>query len=519
VTVAQDQLQVFVSYSRDDNLPPPGFADRKGFVEFLQNYLNYKFRSSGPLRPAIWRDTDNIADGEPFPQRLKDELDRSAFLLVVLSQNWLNSKYCLQELEYFCACRKARDEPANERIVIVEKYPVDLKDRPAQLPTAVGYKFYRLTDRPVLPIDEFFSRGEAGSDYWTVFDSLFAYLQRAVARMTNGKPPAAPPTNGRTVFVAKPATDMHEEYIRLVAELTGKGYAVVPPRMDEFPHDGSAQSFVDTALAKAELSIHLLGESAGWKPENSDEIVKLQLARAAARTEIRAASPGATANPPFHRIIWVPKVFTRDPRAAGETVQRDPYDVLGRFGADCNGDRVYGDDFSSFRETLVSYLDRLKRPSAPVPDDAATPPPGKYAGKIYVLHHENDRELARRLRKALSEYKVEAILPVRDGDEVQRDSLNMDFMRGCDGVVICWGSTTECWTRTQARQFDNWRQLGRSQAWEPRGILLGPPPASFKNEFQEDPLPSEIDTVVVINDLQSIPPDELRKLIPRRPPA
>lgn len=95
----------------------------------------------------------------------------------------------------------------------------------------------------------------------------------------------------------------------------------------------------------------------------------------------------------------------------------------------------------------------------------------------------------------------------------------MDFMRGCDGVVICWGSTTECWTRTQARQFDNWRQLGRSQAWEPRGILLGPPPASFKNEFQEDPLPSEIDTVVVINDLQSIPPDELRKLIPRRPPA
>lgn len=510
----ESPVQVFISYARDDNDPPPGLPGRQGFVAFLQDYLNHKFKNSGPLRPKIWRDEDQIADGEEFPQKLRDELENSAFLLVVLSPNWLNSDNCRGELEYFRTCRERRNEPINERIIVVEKYPVE---RPAGLPTAVGYKFYRPTDREVRRFDEFFDRGEPvnqyANEYWTVADDLFAFLLTVVTRNAKDRPPAVP-RNGRAVFVAKPAADMREQYNRLVFELTGKGYTVVPDRTVEIPDDGSAAAFIDAELAKAELSIHLLGESSGWN------IVNLQLACAAARVPSHPANGGGTANPPFQRIVWAPKVFQKDPRPGGETLQRDPHDVLLRFSKiECNEDKIFGEDFSTFRESLVSYLDGLKRPSAPLPDDDIDASPGKYRGKIYVLHDEPDRDLARRLRRALSEFNVEGVLPLRDGDEVERRSKNISAMRACDGVVVCWGTTTEQWAITQARDFENWRTHGREQNWEPRGIVVGPPPGEYKREFQEDGPPSEVNTVVWVQDLEAMPSDELRKLVPRRPPA
>ena len=506
-------VQIFVSYAWDDNDSPPGFAADKGFVEYLQECLKRKFKSAGPFRPNLWRDEDNIPDGEPFPDRLKTELDKSALLLIVFSPNWINSEHCREELEYFKNSCQRRGLPVDKRIVLVEKMPVDLGDRPPELQNRIGYKFYNLTERPVRPIEEFFGNSGPTSQFWSVSDDLFVFMSDSAKRTVDEKPAAAP-TNGRTVYVARAATDMFEEYIRLVAELTNKGYDVVPKREDNLPNDSSIQALIDAELAKAEASIHLVGENAGWKPEGFDEIVKLQLDRAAARVS------AGSADPTFRRIIWAPKTFVRDPRAGGETLSRDSFEVLRRFTAECGNDKVLGDDFASFRETLVSHLDRVRQKAFAQPaDDAAGGPGGQYKGKIFVLHDENDREFARHLRKALSEHNVEAVLPVRDDDEVKRNALNDDFMRSCDGVVICWGSATETWTRAQARRFDMWRELGRQQVWEPRGVVLGPPPGTYKVEFQEDGPPSEIDAIVVVDDLQAIPPNELRKLIPRRPPA
>lgn len=510
-----DAVQIFISYARDDNEPPPGIPGAKGFVEFLHEQLKYKFKTSGPLRPALWRDTDNIADGEPFPSRLEQELDKSSLLLVVLSPNWMDREFCRRELEYFRECRERCGEPIDERIVVVEKIPVDLSSRPVGIRNQVGYRFYRQTGRPVRPIEEYFDHGEPIANlYWPVFGELFAHLLAACARL-GGSRPSPSPTNGRTVFVAKTASDMFDEYIRVVAELTAKGYEVVPKRASEIPRDASAASFIDAELAKAEASVHLLGDSAGWKPEGLDEIVKLQLARAAAR--VGTANAAGAANRPFRRIVWAPKVFRSGGRPDSEAVRRDPQDVLSRFAADCPDDIVFGDDLGNFRDFLVSHLDKQKTPLAPAdePGELSAAP----RGRVLVLHHENDRELARGLRKALMKLNVEAVFPARDGDEVERKNFDKAMLKSCDAIVICWGATSETWTRAQASQLENWRALGRSQAWRPRSVVLGPPPGSFKAEFKEDGPPGDIDEVVVVDDLQAIPPDEIRKLIPRRPPA
>ena len=110
--------------------------------------------------------------------------------------------------------------------------------------------------------------------------------------------PPQPRPQSRSVFVAKPGGDMHESYIRIVAELTKKGYNVIPSRTTEIPSDGTAASFIAAQLAKCEASVHLIGESTGWHPEGQEGIVKLQVL---ARRQTRDCS-GAV--PPFRRLIW-----------------------------------------------------------------------------------------------------------------------------------------------------------------------------------------------------------------------
>ncbi|MGD0023146.1 MAG: toll/interleukin-1 receptor domain-containing protein [Xanthobacteraceae bacterium] len=512
-----NSAQIFISYARDDNEPPPDISGAKGFVEFLQDQLVYQFRISGPLRPVFWRDTQQISNGEPFPARLEEALRKSSLLLIVLSPNWMASAYCQQELEYFKECRRRANEPIEERIILVEKNPVQKESRPSGIEHQVGFKFYQKSESQVRSELEFFDRGKPLDNFWSPFYDLFARFRVASERLTPGE--SLPPAPiGRTIYVAKPASDMFDDYIRVVAELTKKGYNVVPSRSADIPADGSALSFIDAELAKAEVAVHLIGESAGWKPEGLDEIVKLQLARSAAKTDVRGARDAA-AKSPFRRIIWAPKVFQRDGRSGGGTLTRDPQEVLARFGAECATDKVFGDDFGNFRDSMVRCLDQWKPKLAPPVEELDNVPAVTSSSKVFVLHDAKDAALARGLKKALRQHNVEAVFPARDDDEVQRKNFDREMMKKCDSVAICWGSTTETWTRAQASLLEDWRAFGRSQNWEPRSIVLGPPPGTFKAEFKEDGPPSEIDEVVVVDDVQAIPPDEVRKLIPRRAPA
>src|SRR5262245_59710016 len=92
---------IFISYARDDDLPPPDKPDRKGFVTFLDDAVRYEFKELGPERPKIWRDTKRIADGDQFTPEIEEALKSASILLVVLSPNWMASPWCRRELDAF----------------------------------------------------------------------------------------------------------------------------------------------------------------------------------------------------------------------------------------------------------------------------------------------------------------------------------------------------------------------------------------------------------------------------------
>ncbi|MGA8583173.1 MAG: toll/interleukin-1 receptor domain-containing protein [Roseiarcus sp.] len=167
------------------------------------------------------------------------------------------------------------------------------------------------------------------------------------------------PKSGRVVFLAQPARDMEQAYMRLATEFRGRGYGVAPDPRSGIFNGRAAEQFVDQALNGAEFSVHLIGAE-----ETPDRIVAMQLARARDRA---GAAKAAGATMLFRRMIWAPRIF----QAGGAVVERDPLHVLDRFDQQIATDKIEGGIIGNFIEYLFQYLAE----AAPLPTARKRAPP------------------------------------------------------------------------------------------------------------------------------------------------
>ena len=86
-----DEIGIFVSYAHDDDLQLSASKDKKGFVTFFCEMLRAKLRDLGATRARIWLDRQRISDGDQFEGMIDDGLRKAHLLVVVMSNNWLES--------------------------------------------------------------------------------------------------------------------------------------------------------------------------------------------------------------------------------------------------------------------------------------------------------------------------------------------------------------------------------------------------------------------------------------------
>jgi hypothetical protein len=297
--------------------------------------------------------------------------------------------------------------------------------------------------------------------------------------------------NGRTVFLAKPASDMKAAYVRLVTELQGKGFTVAPDPSADMPSDRSAEPFLTDALSSAEVFVHLVGDNGGFAPEGLADIVTLQLALARVKAAQTEGAPGQKLT---RRIVWAPKILDGGGAApAGPAVERDPLKALERFDQQIATDKIDGDILSKFIEFLFQYLTE----TAPKPVVTAA------AGNkldLYLSYHSADEDYAGAVAQALLESSVKPRIPVADSDADAR-RYNSDLLAKCDAVTLCWGNASEVWVRSEADRLSDWQTLGRKEQFAFRGLIAGPPPASHKKKntlsliFQDGEFDKVIDLV------------------------
>lgn len=134
---AEWQHDVFVSYARVDDQPLPGARDGWvcQLVDALKVLLAQQLGRAELL--AVWRDLQ-LPGNEPLPTAIFGAVQRSATLLVVLSEGYLASDWCQGEYEAFLALAGAN----TRRVFMVERMPIDRSRRPRPLDDLIGYPFW-----------------------------------------------------------------------------------------------------------------------------------------------------------------------------------------------------------------------------------------------------------------------------------------------------------------------------------------------------------------------------------------
>jgi hypothetical protein len=107
------EYDVFVSYAHADNQRPEGSQAKYGWVTTLAHNL-----SVGPnvAKKRIFID-HQLKPGDPFNDDLRDKVAHSATLLILLSQNYIDSEWCGTELDHFI--KTHTDDPTKPRNVFV----------------------------------------------------------------------------------------------------------------------------------------------------------------------------------------------------------------------------------------------------------------------------------------------------------------------------------------------------------------------------------------------------------------
>jgi hypothetical protein len=483
---ASDGREVFISYRRLDNDPPPDDPnDRNGFVDYLLRQVKYDLVQLGVSNAIFWQDRSKIAPADDFNDEISNALNKADLFVAILSPNYITSDWCKQELGVMKSRVEELDPPAGKgRIFRVDKHKVSEDEVPEPLRRIESVRFYR-EDRYADSVDDYFWRGKVRfiPEYEDAVKTLALGIRKRLKELgkdqsqIDARVDRAPPeprvdndcsSNGRVVFVATPAGDMVPYYRSLVTELRGVGYCVTPDPDKEFGRLGEeVRSAVVKALAEAEASIHLLGTRTGGRPDGLDmDLVPMQLAAAAEEAKKKAG---------FERLIWAPTVPPAGTCAGAQIGRRDPLEVLDQFGQRLlDADQIVGITASGFNEFVLQRLGKKHSDSS---SDRKI---------VYIRALGRNRKSAVKVAEELKRVGFDPILnpqPPVAKDELAR--VEQELFGRAQHVIICWGS------QRQAKILDEIGEItairsSKKPAQPTRGkliLLVNSPPTAPKAEL------------------------------------
>ena len=296
------EREVFVSYAHADNGIALGSSTQFGWVTALVSNLN-----EGPnvLRKRFFID-HQLRPGDAFSDDLLTRIEQSSLLVLLLSQNYVESAWCGKELEHFIRTH-ANDPDKPAGVYVVELLPYE---RLINIPQSIQRIRKRLVSskfwhQPPNSSAHFLAgypsptqSGPAGDvHYWSVLNDLRGALDerlrslRAEGSTPVNLPPApsdeprlvAPVSKAHvgTVLLADTTDDLEAQRTAVRLALEPEGIVVLPvgDYVGLLPQEFDAAFAAD--LAQADLFVQLLSPTVGRKGKGFEApLPQLQFQRA-----------------------------------------------------------------------------------------------------------------------------------------------------------------------------------------------------------------------------------------------
>jgi hypothetical protein len=462
------ESDAFISYAHLDNVEL--IEGHKGWVSNLHRALEVRVAQLLGKQPQIWRDP-KLQGNDFFAEALVDKLRRVAILVPVVSPRYVKSEWTRKELSAFCqAAEKQGGIRFHDKVRVfkVLKTPVPLDTHPPELRSLLGYEFFKIDPETgrVRELDEIFGP-EAQRDFWLKLDDLahdICYLLEIFEHPDTA--PSSQPV-GQGIFLAETTGDLREQRETLRRDLQQHGYVVFPTR--PLPSVASeVKVAVSEDLAKCQLAVILVGKNHSSVPEGgADSLLEIQNELAIER--------GKQGN--FSRLLWIPPGLQVEDERQVKLIERLRMDPRLMEGADL---------LETFLEDLRTVIHaKLKRsPSiAPAVRSPAPQPNGGSHPRLYVIHDQRDTDAASAWVEHLFDH-FEVLQPVFEGDEAEIRDYHDENLRSCDGVLIFYGSTNECWVRRKLREVQKAPGYGRTKPAPVVGIVMAPPRSPDKERFR-----------------------------------
>lgn len=484
----------FISYAHLDNVEL--IEGHKGWVSNLHRALEVRVAQLLGKQPQIWRDP-KLQGNDHFAETLVEKLRRVAILVPVVSPRYVKSEWTRRELNAFWQAAEQQGGIRFHdklRIFKVLKTPIPPDAHPPELQSVLGYEFFKIDPETgrIRELDEIFGP-EAQRDFWLKLDDLAHDIccLLEMFEQPEGAVSAAPA--GQGIFLAETTSDLREQRETLRRDLQQHGYVVFPTRPLT-----SVASEVKTAvcedLTKCQMSIMLVGKNHSFVPEGgTDSLLEIQNELTIER--------GKKGN--FSRLLWIPPGLQAEDERQVKLIERLRMDPRMMDGADL---------LEIFLEDLRTIIySKLKRTPTPAPEPAPSSPRSTTANgagthrRLYVIHDQRDTEAASAwVDHLFNEFEV--LQPVFEGDEAEIREYHDENLRTCDGVLIFYGSTNECWVRRKIREVQKAPGYGRTKPAPVVGIAVAPPKSPEKDRFRTH-------DAMVLPQMEGLSPDALQQFV------
>ncbi|MBL8329387.1 MAG: toll/interleukin-1 receptor domain-containing protein [Rubrivivax sp.] len=469
------EQHAFISYAHIDNqaLEPghPGWVTR--FHEVLEARLAELLGGA-----VIWRDR-KLAGNDDFGDEIEAQLRRSALLVSVLTPRYVDSQWCVRELQTFVEAADPagpRGAGSAQRVILVRKTPLSSQAKlPPVFERMLGFAFFDKDKGQLSVYDPLL--GETARQ---AFHHATLRLAEAMADTLRGIGAAqlsadAPPPSGQVVYLAHGGRDMESVRQQLAAELRAQGHAVLPDGALPLDEESLA-AVVQPALEAATLAVHLVGSSGGPVPEGPSglSVVELQN-RWAAQASAQRRLP---------RLIWAPAA-ARPERAEHE---RFIQALLSQGELQQGADLLRG-DLEELKTTLHQSLRPRPKAQPPAAQAGAVAVP-----RVHLVLTEADRRLALPVIQALRSAGAQVSLPEFAGEAAEIRQLNATRAAEADAVLIGYGSGDEAWRVHQQLEL---RKLGAllGRPLPAPWLLLWPPDSEDKRLQQALAEPRTLDAL------------------------
>jgi hypothetical protein len=247
---------VFISYAHIDNYPLP--ESRKGWVSYFDEALTNLLSQKLGKNAKIWRDTQ-MERSAIFDEEIFSNLAQSLTLVSVVSPRYVDSNYCLNELDKF---RQKMGLIENKSLVFkVVKTKVELEKMPEFFRKINGFDFYKIDPETKKPREMGLEFGDVLKQEFFLKVSDLAYEIAELLKLINHKPRildiAKPieikqvtPTKSAMVYLAKTSIDFQKEYDNIRRDLLERNYQVLPLIDDVEPKTTEAYKISFTKIFK-----------------------------------------------------------------------------------------------------------------------------------------------------------------------------------------------------------------------------------------------------------------------------